>query len=65
MSEIQRVVIWDHAADLHLGDDGFQAVNLRFSFPFFGDTHTIGYMNANGNITFNGPRPPTRNRCTS
>lgn len=37
---------------LSLSDDGFQLVPLGFSFPFYGQTYTEAYVNANGTVSF-------------
>ena len=32
-------------------DDGFKAVNLPFSFPYFASTHTQAFVSSNGFLT--------------
>lgn len=36
----------------NIGDDGARAVNLGFSFPFFGQTYTSVFIHSDGNLTF-------------
>ncbi|MGH9783792.1 MAG: hypothetical protein ACRD88_06360, partial [Terriglobia bacterium] len=36
----------------NIGDDGARAVNLGFSFPFFGQSYTSVFINSDGNLTF-------------
>jgi hypothetical protein len=36
-----------------LTDDDSMQVNVPFVFPFFGGTHTVAFVNSDGNITFN------------
>jgi len=37
---------------LTLGDDDSRVVNVPFSFSFYGKTQTAGFVNSDGNITF-------------
>ena len=37
-----------------LGDDDSTQVNVPFSFPFYGGTQTLAFVNSDGNITFGG-----------
>lgn len=37
---------------LPLGDDDTKAVELGFSFPYFGKSYTVVYVNSDGNLTF-------------
>jgi len=45
----------------HNDDGSSSMIDLRAAFPaglrFFTSTHTTGYVNTNGNITFSGPLP--------
>ncbi len=47
---------------IQLSDDGAQAVNLGFGFPFYGATYSKVWVNADGNVTFGKGDGVTANR---
>jgi hypothetical protein len=47
---------------LSLGDDDTAGVNLGFSFPFFGKSYSVVYVNSDGNLTLGAGDGATANR---
>jgi hypothetical protein len=47
-----HVSLAGHATNLSLTDDGSANVAIGFAFPFYGQTYTQCWINANGNVTF-------------
>lgn len=52
ISETKEIALLPHATTLAVGNNGVALVNLPFSFPFYGQSYTQMWVNANGNITF-------------
>ena len=49
-------------ASLGLGNDDAKAVDLPFTFPFYGVSYTRVFVNADGNLTFGAPDTGTSDR---
>jgi hypothetical protein len=47
---------------LPLGDDDSKSIDLGFSFPYFGQTYSKVFVNADGNLTFGQGDSATANR---
>lgn len=47
---------------LGLGNDDAKAVDLPFTFPFYGASYARVYVNADGNLTFGAPDPGSAER---
>ena len=45
-----------------LDDDDYRAIDLPFSFPFFGAVYNRAYVNSDGNLTFTAPEYASTDR---
>ncbi len=45
-----------------LDDDDYRAIDLPFSFPFFGAAYNRAYVNSDGNLTFTAPEYASTDR---